>query len=310
MWQQMIDFLESWFVYSPDPGLKWLLIAVGLAMVFGGVWLLAHWPPLFKRPWLWAVAVVSAFLTLLAVVFVQIPLQTWTGQALVNFWSSQTLYDWLLLAAIPQVLLSGLVQEGAKMVPMVAWWWRSGRRLDPKLGLAVGAIAGAGFGIFEAFWVHGSLFASGWTWQAVESGGYQALLPFSERFFAVGIHIAMSALAGYGLGRGRGWQFYLIAAGLHTALNYSIVFVQKGIWTANQLEVYVAVLAVLVTVVVMWLRWWKTEKGPEGPVVPAGTVSDGYLSGPERQAEDRPGSAGDPDTRVDAPADHPDDPLR
>jgi RsiW-degrading membrane proteinase PrsW (M82 family) len=283
MWQQMISFLKSWFIY-PDLDLKWLIIAVGLALTFGAVWLLAHWPPLFKRPWLWAVAIVSAFLALLAVVFVQIPLQYWTGQALVHFWSPQTLTDWLFLAAIPQILLSGLVQEGAKMVPMVAWWWRSERRLDPKLGLAIGALAGAGFGVFEAFWVHGSIFSAGWTWQAVDAAGLQALLPFSERFFVVGAHIAMSALAGYGLARGLGWQFYLIAAGEHALLNYSVVLLQKGALTANQVEIYVGVFAILVTAVVLWLRGWKTEEAPAAPAEPAKPAGDGFLSGPQGQA--------------------------
>jgi len=303
MWQEMITFLKSWFVF-PGVGPVWMLIAVGLAVAFGAIWLVVHRPPLFKRPWLWAVAAVSAFLTLLAVVFVQIPLQTWTYQALTNFWSDQTLYDWLLLAAIPQILLSGLVQEGAKMVPIVAWWY-SGRRLDPKLGLAIGAIAGAGFGIFEAFWVHGQVFASGWTWDVVQSGGYQAFLPFSERFFTVGAHTAMSALAGYGLARGRGWQFYLIAAGMHSVLNYAVALARNNTFTltTNQVEIYIAVLAIIFTVVALWLRWRLPEEEP--PVV-VGTVPDGYLSGPERQAEDQPSGAGNPDAPVDAPADHPD----
>ncbi len=271
MWQQMIAFLKSWFIF---PGLRWewLLLAIDLAIVFGAVWLLAHWPPLFKRPWLWAVAVGSAFLTLLAVVFVQIPLQTWSGQALAHFWSVQTLTDWLALAAIPQILLSGLVQEGAKMVPMVAWWWRSGRRLSPRLGLGIGAVAGAAFGVFEAFWVHGNVFAAGWNWQVVQAHGYQALLPFWERFFTVGAHTAMSALAGYGLARGLGWQFYLIAAGLHAVLNYVVVFMRLGWLTANQVEIYVAALALLMTAVVLWLRWKRPVESAEPPAGP--TVAD------------------------------------
>ena len=46
----------------------------------------------------------------------------------------------ILLFGIPQILLSGLVQEGAKLVPVVLYWRREGRSLDPKLGLAVGAV--------------------------------------------------------------------------------------------------------------------------------------------------------------------------
>jgi len=257
--EQMISFLKSWFIY---PGLRWdlMLIGIGLAIVFGAIWLLGHWPPLFKRHWLWVVAVASAFLTLLAVVFAQIPLQFYAGKALVHFWNQDVLMGWLLLAGIPQILLSGLVQEGAKMVPMVAWWWRSGKNIDPRLGLAIGAVAGAGFGIFEAFWAHGRIFAAGWTLQVIQTQGFLGIAGFWERFFAVGFHIAASALAGYGLAKGKGWQFYLIAAFSHGLLNYGVIFLQKGYFTIIWLETYAALIAVVVTGVVLWLRWIKTEE--------------------------------------------------
>jgi len=230
---------------------------IGLAIAFGAVWLACYRPPLFKRPWLWAVLVSSAFLTLAAVSFVQIPLQALTGQALGHFWSQEVLMNWILLAGIPQILLSGLVQEGSKLVPVVVYWWRSGKNIDPKLGLAIGAVAGAGFGIFEAQMVHNTIFASGWTWVAVQAGGFWALGGFWERFFAVAAHIAFSALAGYGLARGWGWQFYLIASALHGLLNYSVVLLQAGLLTYVQMEIYVAVVAVAVTAWALWLRWRK-----------------------------------------------------
>ncbi len=259
MWEQMIAFLKSFFIY---PGLKpeWMLIGIGLGIVFGAIWLYAHWPPLFKKPWLWVVAVISAFLTLLAVTFIQIPLQNWTGEALMHFWDQLTLYNWFLLVGIPGVLLSGLVQEGAKMVPMVVWWWRSGQDITPRLGLAIGAIAGAGFGIFEAVWVHNRMFAAGWTMQALQTDGFLGIAGFWERFFTIGFHIAISALAGYGLAKGKGWQFYLIAAGLHALLNYGVIFLQKEYLTIVQLEVYVAVVAVAVAVWALMIRWRRSEE--------------------------------------------------
>ncbi len=259
MLEQSVELFKSFFVY---PGLSWnyMLIGIGLGIAFGAIWLGAHWPPLFKQPWFWAVAVVSAFVTLLALAFIQLPLQSWTGQLLLKIWSNETLMAWLMLAGIPQMLLSGLVQEGAKMVPMVAWWWRSGKNIDPKLGLAIGAIAGAGFGIFEAIWVHSQMFAAGWTTQALQTDGFLAIAGFWERFFAVGFHIAASALVGYGLAKGKGWQFFLIAAGLHTLLNYSTVFLMKGYFTIVQLETYVAVIAVAVAVWALLLRWGRTEE--------------------------------------------------
>ena len=256
MIEQMVGFFVSGFVY---PGILWtsLLLGIGLAIVFGAIWLIGYWPPLFKKPWLWAVLASSAILTWAAVAFIQIPLQIWTGQALNHFWSLEILMSWLLLAGIPQILLSGLVQEGSKLVPIVIYWWRSGRNIDPKLGLAIGAVAGVGLGVFEAQWAHNTIFAAGWSWEAVQTGGFIALAPFWERFFTVAFHTAASALAGYGLAKGWGWQFYLIAALLHGFLNYSVVLLQSGLMTIIQLEIFAAVWAMLVTGGALWLRWRK-----------------------------------------------------
>ena len=71
----------------------------------------------------------------------------------------------------------------------------------------------------------------------------------------VAAHTAFSALAGYGLARGKGWQFYLIASGLHALLNYSAVLLRAGVITMTQLEIYVLVLALAVTGWALWLRW-------------------------------------------------------
>jgi len=252
----MTEFLVRFFLsFFQNPS----ILGIGLAIAFGAIWLAGYRPPLFEKPWLWAVLVSSAILALAAAAFIQIPLQIWAGQALGHFWSEETVTRWILLAGIPQILLSGLVQEGAKLVPVVVYWWRSDRDIDPKLGLAIGAVAGAGFGIFEAQWQHNVIFASGWTWEAVQTGGFMALAGFWERFFAVGFHIAASALAGYGLAKGWGWQFYLIASCLHCLLNYSVVLLQSGLFTVVHLEIYVAVVAVVVTAWALWLRWGKRE---------------------------------------------------
>ena len=165
---------------------------------------------------------------------------------------------WLLLAGIPIILLSGLVQEGSKLVPVVVYWWRKGRNIDPKLGLVIGAVAGMGFGVFEAMWAHNNIFAAGWTWEAVQTGGVVALAGFWERFFAVALHIGISALAGYGLAKGWGWQFYLLASFLHAFNNYCVVLFQSGIFTIVHVEIYAAVVAMLVTGGALRLRWRKS----------------------------------------------------
>ncbi len=165
---------------------------------------------------------------------------------------------WILLAAIPGILLSGLVQEGAKLIPVVTYWWRSGKSIDPKLGLAIGAVAGLGLGVFEAVWVHNTIFTTGWTWEAVQTGGVVALAGFWERFFTIALHTAMSALAGYGLAKGWGWQFYLLASFLHAFANYSAVLFQSGLITIIQVEIFIAVWSMLVTAGALRLRWRKS----------------------------------------------------
>jgi RsiW-degrading membrane proteinase PrsW (M82 family) len=168
--------------------------------------------------------------------------------------------NWILLAGIPSILLTGLVQEGAKLVPVVVCWWRSGKSLDPKLGLAIGAVAGAGFGIFEAQQALNAPFAAGYiTWDVMKTYGFMALIytGFWHTFFTVAAHIAFAALAGYGLAKGRGWQFYLIAAVLHGLLNYANVLYSAQVLTDIQAVIYITVLAVLVTAWALWLRWRK-----------------------------------------------------
>ena len=259
MWDYMIEFIKSWFV---APGLTWnyALVSIGLSFAFGAAWFTVYWTPILKKPWAWAIFAGSALLTLLTVTFFQIPLQWWTSQALNHFWSNAVLSDWLLLAGIPTILLSGLVQEGAKMVPVVFYWQRKGRSITPRMGLLLGAVAGLGFGVFEAVWVHSNFFAAyGLGWE---------LAVFWERFFAVAFHIAASALAGYGLAKGWGWQFYLIASGLHALLNYGVVLLSFGVFGTFGVEAYVAVGAALVSAFALWLRWRKTAEPTMGGVIP------------------------------------------
>jgi RsiW-degrading membrane proteinase PrsW (M82 family) len=270
LWAPMYSFLESWFIY-PGVGWKLILISIGLALAFGAIWLAFHLPPLFRRHWLWSVAVSSAFLTMLALVFVYYPLQYYISQALSHYWNALTLNNWLLLSALPFILVSAFVQEGAKMLPMVVWWWRSGRNIDPKLGLAIGALAGAGYGIFESFWANAGVLGRGWTFDVIRNSGFAGIAPFWEKFYTTGFHIAASSLAGYGLAKGRGWQFYLIAAGLHSVLNYAAVIYQKKYFTITQVEIYIAAVAALVTLAVLWLRWNKEKEEPVPPVEPTET---------------------------------------
>ncbi len=248
MLEQMTGLFLAFLASPSVPG-------IGLAVAFGAVWMLPFWPPLFTRPWLWAVLSGSAALTWAALVFIQFPLQSWAGQAVSGLLGPGNMVRLLLLAGIPAALISGLVQEGAKLVPVAIYWWRGGRDIPPWLGLTVGAVAGAGFGVFEAQWVLNTVFAAGWTWQTVLDSGPLALAAFWERFFTVGFHIAVSALAGYGLAVGLGWQFYLVASLLHGILNYGAVLAQGRVLGIVETEVLIAVMALAIASVVLWLRW-------------------------------------------------------
>jgi hypothetical protein len=275
LWEEIKSFLESWFNYS---GIAWhlIILALAVALVFGGIWMAFYRQPRSSGAWPLGVMVFSAFFTVVAIAFVQLPLQYWVEEGMLNIWSRLTLNDWLLLAGLPTILIGGFVQEGAKMVPMLAWW--HGRRgLDPKMGLVIGAIAGFGFGVFEAFWVNAYVLGSGWDFDVIGQYGFVGIAPFFERFFTVGFHTAASALAGYGLAKGRGWQFFLIAGGAHSLLNYSTLLYQKGHFTITQVEIWIAVVAALATAAAVWLRYRKEE---EELLPPPQTIEPAAPAGP------------------------------
>ena len=142
---------------------------------------------------------------------------------------------------------------------MVFYWWRSDWTFTPRMGLVAGAVSGAGFGIFEAVWVHNTIFQAGWTLAAIQSSGISGYLGFWERFFAVAFHIAATSLSGYGLAKRMGWQFYLIAAFLHGLVNYGVILLQAGLLNSIQIEIYLTVLAVVITAAALWLRWFRPE---------------------------------------------------
>ncbi len=96
MLSQMTGFFNSAFYFA---GTNWksILVAIALGLVFGAIWLVLYLPPLFKKPWLWVVAVISAILTWTAIAFIQIPLQNWYAQAVSHFWNQTVIADWYSL---------------------------------------------------------------------------------------------------------------------------------------------------------------------------------------------------------------------
>jgi RsiW-degrading membrane proteinase PrsW (M82 family) len=235
--EQSLAFFVNWF---SNPSFN----AMVLAVLLGVFWYALYVPPIRGYSFIWAVAAVSALLTLLAIVFIQMPLQTLVGQLLARAFDQATLLKWLYILGLPQILLSGFVQEAAKLIPVLFVWQRSERYLDPKVGLIVGAAAGLGFGVFEAIYVFNQMYAAGWTWATVEAAGFQGFMGVWERIFTVGGHVAFSALAGYGLAKERGWLYYLFAALLHSMMNYTVVLRQAQLISVTTVEVLIALVAI------------------------------------------------------------------
>ena len=261
MIERMLGFLAYFFGSAG-------LVGIVLAVVFGAVWLALYRPPLLRKPWLWAVLAGSAVLTPIAIFCADdsAMIPYWVWQAYTYFWSREVLTEWVLLINVPVLLLNGLVKEGAKLAPVAVYWWRAGRDMPPKLGLIIGAVAGAGYGILWAVWWHSALFSSGWTWQAAvqTAGTWGACLPFVEPFVVVGFHTASCALAGYGLARGWGWQFYLLASSLHAVLSYCYLLHNVGLFDELTralgfdenliVLLLIGVWAFVVSGAVLWLR--------------------------------------------------------
>ncbi len=247
--------MESFFDYFAHPSIA----GIALAFLFVAIWLLCYWPPLNNRPWLWGVLVFTAFFATACITYIQAPLQKVATEQFANLWPPQLVQQWLVVIRIPEMLISGLVQEGAKLVAVVFAWWRLGKRMSPEFGIILGAVAGAGLGLIEAQWVHNQVFyylATGTTDVSIMS----LLLPFIERFFVVAAHIAITALAGYGLAIGRGWQYFLLAALLHAILNISTLF---GAQSILGVELFIAFWALVITGYMLWLRWKKAKTLPE-----------------------------------------------
>jgi RsiW-degrading membrane proteinase PrsW (M82 family) len=123
---------------------------IGLAVVFGAIWLVFLAPQKLNRVTAWLVLLMGAAVFAPCIVWIQVPLQSLVTDLLLNWLGQNTLMNYVYLTAIPIILLSGIVQEGAKLIPTVVFWLFKERSLDPKLGLTMGALAGAGFGILEA----------------------------------------------------------------------------------------------------------------------------------------------------------------
>lgn len=253
----MIQQMSHFFVYffANPTVLGW-----SLAIIFGAIWLVCYRPPLLSKPWLWAVLGAGAILAPVAIVITAFPIGIGITKLYSYFWSQQTIEGWAWLLSIPSIFIFGLVWEGAKLVPVGVYWWWANREMEPKLGLLIGAVAGAGFGILVAQWtLNYFIQGSNFSWQLVQVEGFPAIAGFWESFFVLGLNVASTALAGWGVAKGWGWKFYLLAGFVYLVTNYNTVLVHYNLVSATQAQFLIAAWALIVVGVTLWLRERKSK---------------------------------------------------
>jgi hypothetical protein len=256
--QQILYFLTTYFWAKPS------ILGWTLATVSAAIWLACFRPPLISRPWLWAVLAGGAISAPIAIVITSFPLGYGVSWLISNLLGQQAVQSWGWLISIPSIFIFGLIWEGAKLVPVTVYWWRKNKDIDPKFGLLIGAVAGAGFGWLLAQWSNNFFIADNkWSWQLVQVHGFPALLGLWESFFVLGLNVASTALAGWGLAKGWGWKFYLLASSIYLVTNYNTVLVGYGLVSATQAQIIIAAWALIAVGVTLWLREKKSKPLPK-----------------------------------------------
>ncbi|MEJ2739700.1 MAG: hypothetical protein P8105_07755 [Dehalococcoidia bacterium] len=103
--------IEYFLSYFTDTN----LFGVIIALVFGAIWIACFKPPLFQRLWLWEILAGSAIITLIAVSFIQVPIQNAIGKDLTELMSAYNITRAVLLNGIPLAIVVGVVQEGLEL---------------------------------------------------------------------------------------------------------------------------------------------------------------------------------------------------
>jgi len=228
----------------------------------------------WKHPVRWLIFLAGALIFGPSIVLVQLPLQRAVSYYLVDLVGLEAYQRDIIFLSIPAVILSGVVQEAAKLIPIIVYWLIRKRELVPRFSLGIGALAGAGYGVFEAYWLLSEIFAAGFSLSWLSAFGLIALAGFWERFFTIAFHSASGAVLGWGLAKRKGWLFYLLTTFWHFILNYTVVLFQTGVLSNLQVEFLIALLADALFFLAFWLRW-RTVKFPETETPPllAGQVT-------------------------------------
>ena len=260
MWENAWQFFVS--IYS-NPTVE----GIGIALIMGTIWLADFRMPLGKQPSLWIFLAVGAVLFIPTVLFLQTPLQAISYQFFSQILSREAWRSQLLLAQIPGMLISGFVQEGMKLVPVLIYRKRR-QPLSEGQALLTGAAVGAGFGIFEAAWLFYQNFRMGFSWNNIQFEGWLGILFFVERFIAIAFHISATAVLSYYWNKNKGGRAYLIIALFHSILNYGAVLAIAQVFTTIETEVYIAVLSAILIGMALWLRWHERPSEPAAELPP------------------------------------------
>ena len=127
-------------------------------------------------------------------------------------------------------LFAPFVEEFAKVFPL---FYRHGE--TTKSIFSLGFIVGLGFG-FTEFLLYVFVLDQ----------------PILVRLPAIFFHAASTSITAYGIGTRRPWLFYLIAVGLHFAVNFAALF--SSLW------ILVGPAAIAVTYYLSWLLYNRTSE--------------------------------------------------
>lgn len=256
---QIIEAFQSFFRIPEVPGVL-VLIGFAIAIFLGAIWIAAYLPPLFKNAWLWVILVASFFSLAFFTAFIQIPLQYASTKICDAFLSRQDMQIYTLVAAIPAMIIAAIVKVGAMLLPVIIFWLKNKKDMKPAVGLFFGLFAATGVTIIESFQINASILGLGWDLSLIRFSGMLAFLPFIERLMIMGFFISSMAIAGYGLAKGKWWQFSLVIAALFFIYNYVAILMGIRVLAPLYAEIIVFILAILTAAAGLWLRWSKCRQ--------------------------------------------------
>jgi RsiW-degrading membrane proteinase PrsW (M82 family) len=136
----------------------------------------------------------------------------------------------IFVLGIGTVVLSGIIQEFFKFLPVFLRLRFTATTVDHRTALALGAAVGAGFGLLEAILITGNALALG------------IISPWAifERAFAILFHTAITSIMAWGICKRSSLQYFLLVAFLHSLGNYSVVLFHQHLLSLVALELSIA----------------------------------------------------------------------